>query len=149
MKIEQVAWEDPDAAVLRARQRTEIAEIYGTPDSEPGVPPSAADSAAFFVAYEDDGIPVGCGGLRALGDGTGEVKRMYVVPDRRGSGAAAEILRALEDWARGRGWHRLRLETGDRQDAAVRFYTRAGYARIPNFGAYAGVASSWCFERVL
>ncbi|MFC6065573.1 GNAT family N-acetyltransferase [Streptomyces ochraceiscleroticus] len=149
MKIEQVAWDDPDAAVLRAQQRSEIAEIYGTPDSEPGAPPSAADITAFFVAYEDDGIPVGCGGLRDLGDGIGEVKRMYVLPDRRGSGAAAAVLRALEDWARARGWTRLRLETGDRQHAAVRFYTRSGYTRIPNFGAYAGVAASWCFERAL
>ncbi|NEA53322.1 GNAT family N-acetyltransferase [Streptomyces sp. SID13666] len=149
MKIEQVPWADPDATSLRVRQRAEIAVRYGTPDSEPGTAPSEADIATFFMAREDDGTAVGCGGLRHLGDGVGEVKRMYVAPAWRGSGIALRILRALEDWARERGWTSLRLETGDAQPDAVRFYTRAGYERIPNFGAYAGTESSLCFERLL
>ncbi len=149
MRIEQVAWTHPDAVALRAGQRAEIAERYGTPDSEPGTPPSAVDVAVFVVAYEDGGTAVGCGGLRDLSEGVGEVKRMYVDLPWRGSGAALRILRALEDWAREQGWSSLRLETGDRQPDAVRFYTRAGYERIPNFGAYKGLEGSWCFERPL
>lgn len=149
MKIEQVRWDNTDAVALRARQRAEIAERYGTPDSEPGVPPSHADIAAFFVAYEDDGSAVGCGGLRALGAGIGEIKRMYVAPASRGSGVATEILLALEEWARVQGWSSLRLETGDAQPDAVRFYTRSGYEPIPAFGAYAESANSHCFERPL
>lgn len=149
MRIEQVSWTDPDAQALRARQRAEIAEMYGTPDSESGPAPSAADIAAFFVAYDDDRAAAGCAGLRDLGGGVGEVKRMYVEPAHRGSGAAARILGAVEDWARARGWTSLRLELGDRQPAALRFYTRCGYRRIPNFGAYAAVAGSLCFERRL
>ncbi|OEU85458.1 GCN5 family acetyltransferase [Streptomyces abyssalis] len=149
MRIEQVAWADPDAVALRARQRVEIAERYGTPDSEPGTAPSEEDVVAFFVAYEHGGTAVGCGGLRELGDGAGEIKRMYVTPPWRGSEFASRLLRVLEDRARGEGWKRLRLETGDRQPEAVRFYTRSGYERIPNFGAYAGVEASRCFEREL
>lgn len=149
MKVDEVSWDHPDAATLRARQREEIAGIYGTPDSEPGTPPSAADTAVFVVAYDDAGTPLGCGGLRELGDGAGEIKRMYVTPDARGSGAATLVLTTLEEWARDRGWTRLLLETGDRQTAAVRFYTRAGYARVPNFGPYRDVAGSYCYERRL
>ncbi|MEC4016982.1 GNAT family N-acetyltransferase [Streptomyces sp. H27-D2] len=149
MKIEQVLWADPDAAALRARQRAEIAARYRTPDSEPGTSPSEADIAAFFVAREEDGTAVGCGGLRRLEEGVGEVKRMYVAPAWRGSGIALCLLRALEDWARGQGWTSLRLETGDSQPDAVRFYTRSGYDRIPNFGVYADVESSLCFEGLL
>lgn len=149
MKIEQVRWDDRDAVVLRARQRAEIAERYGTPDSEPGTAPSAADVAVFLAAFDEVGTAVGCGGLRELGDGTGEVKRMYVDPAWRGTGVAELVLRALEDRARERGWTSLRLETGDAQPDAVRFYTRSGYRRIPNFGAYTGVESSLCFERHL
>ena len=149
MKIEQTPWADPDASELRVRQRAEIAERYGTPDSEPGTPPSAADIEVFFVAREDEGTAVGCGGLRRLGAETGEIKRMYVAPDRRGSGLALSILRTLEDWAREQGWTTLRLETGDAQPDAIRFYTRAGYERIPNFGGYVGAERSLCFERRL
>lgn len=145
----QVPWDHHDAVTLRARQRAEIAELYGTPDSEPGRAPSAADSAVFLVAYEPGGAPVGCGGLRDIGPGVGEVKRMYVEPAWRGTGAAAALLGALEEWARHQGWHHLRLETGDRQPAATRFYLRCGYVRIPNFGAYAGVDNSRCYERSL
>ncbi|MFD6950435.1 GCN5 family acetyltransferase [Nocardiopsis sp. TSRI0078] len=149
MRIDMVPWDDPDAGALRAGQRAEIAQRYGTPDSEPGVAPSADDIAVFVVARDGQGTAVGCGGLRDLGDGAGEVKRMYVLPERRGSGAAPLVLAALEEWARERGWRCLRLETGDRQPDAVRFYTRAGYTPIPGFGAYAGSPSSLCFEKGL
>ncbi|MEV2277074.1 GNAT family N-acetyltransferase [Nocardiopsis sp. NPDC049922] len=149
MRTDVVSWDDPDATRLRALQRTEIAERYGTPDSEPGTPPSAEDIAVFVLARDGDGTAVGCGGLRDLGDGSGEVKRMFVLPERRGSGAAPLVLAALEEWARERGWKRLRLETGDRQPDAVRFYARSGYEPIPRFGAYVDCASSLCFEKVL
>ncbi|MFJ2738575.1 GNAT family N-acetyltransferase [Streptomyces sp. NPDC087440] len=149
MKTEEVSWDDPAATALRARQRTEIAERYGTPDSEPGTPPSAEDIAVFLVARTEDGTAVGCGGLRDLGAGIGEVKRMYVAPDQRGAGVATAVLAALEEWARSRGWTRLRLETGLAQPDAVRFYTRSGYRRIPNFGSYEGLSTSLCYEREL
>ncbi|MFH9210651.1 GNAT family N-acetyltransferase [Streptomyces globisporus] len=149
MDIEPVAWDHPDAVMLRARQRAEMAERYGTPDSESGSAPSASDIAVFVVARADDGTAVGCGGLRALDARSGEVKRMFVVPDRRGTGVAPAVLAALEQWAQERGWTRLRLETGPAQPDAVRFYTRSGYRRIPNFGAYAQVPDSLCFERLL
>ncbi|WP_460766758.1 GNAT family N-acetyltransferase [Nocardiopsis nanhaiensis] len=149
MNVHLVPWDDPEATGLRDGQRREIAERYGTPDSEPGTPPSAGDMAVFAVVRDADGVAVGCGGLRDLGDGFGEVKRMYVRPESRGSGAAAALLHTLEEWARGRDWKCLRLETGDRQPDAVRFYTRSGYTPIPAFGAYADEPSSLCFERVL
>ncbi|RII22262.1 N-acetylglutamate synthase [Streptomyces sp. YIM 130001] len=149
MRIEQVDWHHPDASALRAGQRAEIARRYGTDDSEPGVPPSADDIAVFLVAYADDGSPIACGALRDLDAGTGEIKRMYVDPPARGSGAASLVLAALEDRARARNLTRLRLETGDNQPDAVRFYTRSGYRRIPNFGPYADVAASQCYEREL
>ncbi|MEE2055061.1 GNAT family N-acetyltransferase, partial [Nocardiopsis umidischolae] len=49
MRIDIVSWNDPDATALRAGQRAEIAERYGTPDSEPGTAPSAEDIAVFTV----------------------------------------------------------------------------------------------------
>ncbi|MEP6842783.1 MAG: GNAT family N-acetyltransferase, partial [Pseudolysinimonas sp.] len=89
------------------------------------------------------------GGLRTLDDTHGEIKRMYVIPERRGSGVSTAILTSLEDEARGRGWRRLVLETGDQQPDAMRFYEREGYTRIPNFGYYAGSQISICYEKTL
>ncbi|QMU67599.1 GNAT family N-acetyltransferase [Streptacidiphilus sp. P02-A3a] len=148
MRIKEVPWSDPAGEALRRDQRNEIAEVYGTPDSESGAP-SGPDIAVFVVAYADDGTPVGCAGLRLLGEDSAELKRMYVVPAQRGTGVAAELLRALEASARARGLTTLRLETGDRLHAAHRFYTRSGFTPIPNYGPYVDSDTSLCFERRL
>jgi GNAT superfamily N-acetyltransferase len=149
MQVRPVDWDDPSAVLLRAAQRAEIAQRFGRPDTEPGTPPSAADIAHFVVAADADGTPLGCGGLRQLDEATGEVKRMYVVPERRGSGVAAAVLAALEAHARAQGWTQLRLETGTALPDAVAFYTKHGYRPIPGFGAYAGQPTSLCFAKPL
>lgn len=148
MIVRAVPWDDADASALRAAQRAEIEVRYGTPDSEPGPAPTGDDITAFFVAYAD-GVAVACGGLREI-DGThAEIKRMYVSPAARGTGASTAILRELEEYGRARGYDRLVLETGTRQPDAVRFYEREGYQRIPNFGHYTDPEASLCYGKAL
>ena len=149
--VRAVPWDDPEGEALRVAQQTEVSARYGTPDSEPGPKPTAADIAVFLVAFDisDDGaaVAVGCGGLRTLDDTHGEIKRMYVIPERRGTGVSTALLTALEGEARGRGWNRVVLETGDRQPDAMRLYEREGYVRVPNFGYYADSDLSICYEK--
>ncbi|GAA2162089.1 MULTISPECIES: GNAT family N-acetyltransferase [Glycomyces] len=147
--IEARAWDDPEGAALRAGQRAELDERYGCDDHEPGPLPSAEDVAVFLMAFGPDGKAVGCGALRALDAVSAEVKRMYVVPGSRGSGVAAALLAALEDAARDRGWTTVKLETGDAQPDAIRFYEREGYHRIPRFGHYVDWDISVCYEKSL
>ncbi len=148
-RIEIVPYDDPRAAALRTAQRRELDDRYGSNDHEPGTAPSAADTALFLIAVDDDGRPVGCGGLRRLDDTSGEVKRMFVTPDTRRGGVASRVLAALEEHARAFGWTHLRLETGTLQPEAIAFYQRHGYAEIPLFGEYAGSTLSRCFEKAL
>jgi putative acetyltransferase len=89
----------------------------------------------FFVA-RGAGAAIGCGGV-ALFDDFAEVKRMYVREAARGLGVADAILERLEAEARAVGRDFLRLETGVRQLAALRFYERRGFRRCGAFGAYA------------
>ena len=96
---------------LAAEQQAEIRARYDGA-GEPGTPPSSADIAVALVVRDDDGTAVGCGALRALGDGAAEVKPMFVAPSARGLGVARAVLAGLEDAARDRGWTTLRLETG-------------------------------------
>jgi GNAT superfamily N-acetyltransferase len=149
LHVEAVPFDHPDAVALRTAQRAELTERYGTPDSEPGPAPTAADTAVFLLARDATGRAIGCGALRALGDGAGEVKRMYVVPSRRRTGVARAVLAALEEEAARRGWTLLKLETGTEQPDAMAFYERRGYRQIPNFGHYAGSELSVCYEREL
>ena len=98
------------------------------------------------VAYENE-IPVGCGAIKEFSPGTMEVKRMYVAREKRGKGIATKILSALEEWAKELSYTTCVLETGKKQPEAIRLYEVNGYKRIPNYGQYAGVENSLCFEK--
>ena len=100
------------------------------------------------VAYEN-GKPVACGALKAYAPGIMEVKRMYTLPESRGKNIATQVLAELETWARELGYKTCILETGLRQPEAIRLYEKSGYRRIANYGQYAGVANSVCFEKHL
>jgi putative acetyltransferase len=90
---------------------------------------------AFLVAYEAD-KPVGCGAVRVIESGIAEIKRMYVLPDRRRHGIARRVLNALEGEARLLGVARLLLETGTRQPEAIALYSNAGFFPTDLFGEY-------------
>lgn len=101
--------------------------------------------ALFVLARNAAGEAVGCGAFRPMGEGTAEVKRMYA----QFAGAGFAILTHLEAAAREFGYHRLRLETRLVNQRAVAFYEKHGYARIPNFGEYAGRTEAVCFEKII
>jgi putative acetyltransferase len=91
----------------------------------------------FFVARLD-GAAAGCGGM-ALFDDFAEVKRMYVRETARGQGVAQALLTRIETETRGAGFAVLRLETGERQVAALRLYAQAGFTPCAAFGNYAAL----------
>ena len=100
------------------------------------------------VAYEND-IPIGCGAIKGFDNTTMEIKRMYVSPEHRGKGIAVKILAELEQWTVDLGYEKCVLETGINQPEALALYQKNGFKRIPNYGQYANVESSFCFEKVL
>lgn len=92
------------------------------------VPPRGA-----FVVAVGDGEPVACGGVQTIGDGVGEIKRMWVHDDWRGVGLGSRLLRRLEDVARSLGHRIVRLDTNRALSEAVAMYERAGYVRIARY----------------
>lgn len=100
------------------------------------------------VAYHE-GAAAGCGAFKEYSPGIAEIKRMYVPPTMRGKGIASAILAGLEYWAKEEGYAKCILETGKKQPEAIGLYKKCGYAIIPNYGQYAGVESSVCFEKNL
>ena len=93
--------------------------------------------------------PVGCGAFKPFLDDALEIKRMFVPIGYRKQGIASLVLCDLEEWARELGYRRCVLETGLKQPEAITLYQRNGYTLVPNYGQYAGVASSVCFEKLL
>lgn len=98
------------------------------------------------VAYEND-YPIACGAMKEFATGVMEVKRMYSMPEHRGKGIAGIILTELEKWATELSYAKCVLETGKKQPEAIRLYQKSGYHIIPNYGQYAGIENSVCFEK--
>ncbi len=98
------------------------------------------------VAYLGD-EPVGCGAFKEYAAGVAEIKRVFVLPARRGQGVAGAVLAEVERWAREAAYAAAVLETGQNQPEAIRLYERSGYARTANYGQYAGVANSVCMRK--
>lgn len=100
------------------------------------------------IAYADK-KPVGCGALKYLSADSMEVKRMYTSPENRGKGVASLVLKELEKWASELSYRKCLLETGKKQPEAIALYLKSGYGLIENYGQYAGVENSVCFEKML
>jgi GNAT superfamily N-acetyltransferase len=101
-----------------------------------------------IVAYQGQ-EPVGCGAIKAFSEDAVEVKRMYVLPNKRNLGIASTILKKLQSWAGKLNFKKCVLETGINQPEAIALYTKSGYKRIPNYGQYQNVETSLCFEKLL
>lgn len=99
-----------------------------------------------IIAYENE-KPISCGAIREHSSTMMEVKRMYTLPGYRGKGLATKVLNELEKWAAELSYQKCILETGWRQPDAIRLYEKNGYSRIPNYGKYAGIVNSVCFEK--
>lgn len=83
-----------------------------------------------WVALDRDDV-VGSVALRDLGDGTVELKRMYLREEQRGRGLGKQLLAVALDWARAQRVRVVRLDTSERMVAAQRLYEAHGFVRVP------------------
>jgi putative acetyltransferase len=87
-----------------------------------------------FVA-RDEGDPVGIAAVFDHGDGTAEIKRMYVRPIARGRGIADLLVSRALDAAAGFGCHTAWLETlRGPMDRAIAVYRRNGFSELDGPG---------------
>ncbi|WP_328424391.1 GNAT family N-acetyltransferase [Streptomyces sp. NBC_00443] len=106
----------------------------------------SGDAGAFFVAYEER-RPVGCGALRRLEPGVGEIRHVWVHPEARRLGLARRLLAALEQEAAARHLTAVRLDTHAALTEAQAMYRACGYTDIPAYDDNV-YASHW-FEKRL
>ena len=135
-----VVREDPSSADARwclGHYFAELGERFEEPfdpartlpaDREELMPPTGA----FFVG-RINGQPAGCGGLRTLAPGVGELMRMWVDGAQRGLGIGKGLLSALEDEAAAIGHTHVRLYTNRSLDEAKAMYRAAGYVEIDRY----------------
>lgn len=100
------------------------------------------------LVYEHE-IALGCGAIKEYTKNIMEIKRMFVLPEKRGKGIASLVLKELENWTKELGYEKCILETGIKQPEAISLYKKNNFNRIRNYGQYAEVENSVCFEKVI
>ncbi|MFD1215129.1 GNAT family N-acetyltransferase [Microbulbifer celer] len=91
-----------------------------------------------FWSIYSAGTLVGCGALKELTAGHGEIKSMRTGAAARGRGVGSAMLQHILSEARARGYARLSLETGSMAffQPAHRLYARHGFEFCEPFADY-------------
>ena len=89
----------------------------------------APPRGSLLVAYDGDRA-VGCVGMRDLGDGVCEMKRMFVSAEARGLGVGRLLVERLIADARSAGYEFMRLDTSMHQHEAMALYEKMGFRPI-------------------
>jgi GNAT superfamily N-acetyltransferase len=134
LAISLLTIEIEDAGSLDARwcldhYFAELAERFEAGFDPKRTLPAAGD----LLVARFGGQPAGCGMLKTLSPGCGEILRMWVDRPHRGLGIGARLLDALEARAAELGHETVRLYTNRSLTEAIAMYRRRGYAEIPRY----------------
>jgi ribosomal protein S18 acetylase RimI-like enzyme len=90
----------------------------------------APPNGRLFLAVEGDAAAA-CAALRDLGDGTCEMKRLFVSPEFRGQRLGWQLAELILNEARAIGYQRIRLDTlPGKMDRAIAMYRTLGFKEI-------------------
>jgi putative acetyltransferase len=88
-----------------------------------------ASGGAFFVAVDAAERVVGTAGLLRTGPASGEVRKMFLLPEARGQGVGRALLEAVGERCAARGVSYVEAQVEDRE--AATFYAASGYEEEP------------------
>ena len=124
LHISEVAFDGKQAQAAIGFAEAELDRRYGAGTDREGLDGASftPPHGTFFVATVKNEL---CGsvGLRSIGDGVGEIKRLWVAD-------ASALMREAEHAARRFGMSLLELETGPLQPEAVALYLETGWTLV-------------------
>ena len=101
--------------------------VQGFDEELAALPGKYAQPSGCLVLVFQGSKPVGCAGLRPLGEGDVELKRYYISPEARGLGAGSLLLADLIRIAREKGYARMVLDTIPKLKPALALYEKFGF----------------------
>ena len=126
----------PDLKVLVEELDAEMKAAYAENSCWLASVEELAEDYVQFLVARYHGHPIACGALVIKDIDWAEIKRMYVRPVARGKGLSRVILDNLVDMARRRDLKVVKLETGEKLEAAVHLYRSAGFVECEPFEGY-------------
>lgn len=137
IEIAQEPADSPDARWCLQHYYAELARRFDG-GFDTGLGNAAGDAEmkpphGFFLVARQNGEPVGCGAVKTLAPGIGEIKRVWIADEVRGLGLASCILGQLEALAARAGLSTLRLDTNRALTEAHALYSKLGYRDIARY----------------
>jgi len=130
MRIADIDPQSDTALALLREAALEVRPLYGEVPGPPWPTNAPLGPRDVYVAAFVGEAAIACGAIRELDSSTCEVHRMHVLQSHRRQGVARAILSHLHTEAKRLGYEGLRLETANRQTAAMRLYESYGFVRI-------------------
>jgi len=91
------------------------------------------ENRGLFLAVMDDEKLVGAGAVKKLEENIAELKRLWLLEEYHGQRIGYQVVTQLLDFARTHGYEKVRLQTSQKQERAVRFYKQFGFYEIPSY----------------
>lgn len=88
------------------------------------------EKSNFWIAVDENDNVLGAIALLNLGEGRGNLRRLYVKKELRGKGVAKDLFLVLLNFAGEKGYKEIFLSTWDEAIAAQKFYEKNGFERI-------------------
>ena len=98
-----------------------------------GLPGSYAPPGGRLLLALQHGSPCGCVALQSIGDGSCEMKRLYVRPEARGAGVGIALVMQVLEAAETIGYRRVCLDTLPSMQRAAKLYESLGFRDVPPY----------------
>ena len=86
-----------------------------------------------FLVITDRDEVIGTGAIRRIDDSICELKRLWLLEKYQGEGIGYRVLQELIKFSQENGYKKIRLETDNEQERAIRFYQRVGFQNIEKY----------------
>ncbi|OGI04396.1 MAG: hypothetical protein A2Y25_00845 [Candidatus Melainabacteria bacterium GWF2_37_15] len=94
---------------------------------------SEPDGGIFLASFNLE--VVGCIALKKLEGHVGEIKRLYVKDEYRNMGIGRKLFDKILDFAKEKGYQKVRLDTLNFLESAIKLYKAYGFREIPAYNS--------------